>query len=85
MPGSAHYEPIFEENMATIPFGRAEHLFIVRVWQEPSQAAPAHWRGSIEHVPSAQRLYFESLDDLTDFIALRVNTLANHLKESHDE
>jgi len=50
---------------------RTEHLFIVRVWQEPTQIAPAHWRGSIEHIPSAQRVYFESLQDLTDFIALR--------------
>jgi hypothetical protein len=52
---------------------RTEHLFIVRVWQEPSQSAPAHWRGSVEHVPSGQRVYFESLNDLTDFIALRLN------------
>jgi hypothetical protein len=52
-----------------------QHLFIVRVWQEPTQTAPAHWRGSIEHVPSAQRVYFESLQDLTDFIALRMNPL----------
>ncbi len=52
---------------------RTEHLFIVRVWQEPTQTAPAHWRGSIEHVPSAQRVYFESLQDLSDFIALRVS------------
>lgn len=71
--------------MVTTTSERAEHLFIVRVWQEPSQSTPAHWRGSIEHVPSAQRVYFESLDDLFDFIALRVNTLSNSFKKSHDE
>ncbi|MBI5303979.1 MAG: hypothetical protein HY868_17725 [Chloroflexi bacterium] len=65
--------------------GRIEHLFIVRVWQEPSQAAPVHWRGSIEHIPSAQRVYFESLDDLFDFISLRVNTLSNSFKGNSDE
>ncbi len=52
---------------------RSEHLFIVRIWQEASQTLAGPWRGSVEHVPSAQRLYFASLNDLTDFIALRVN------------
>jgi len=54
---------------------RIEHLFVVRVWQEPTASAPAHWRGSVEHIGSAQRVYFESLNDLNDFIALRMNTL----------
>ena len=51
---------------------RAEHLFIVRMWQEPSQALAARWRGYVEHVPSGQRLYFTSLTDLNDFIGQRL-------------
>lgn len=61
--------------MSTPSAKQEEHLFIVRVWQESAQIAAPHWRGSIEHVPSAQRVYFESLQDLTDFIALRLNKI----------
>lgn len=66
--------------MNTLVTERTEHLFIVRVWQEPTQTAPAHWRGSIEHIPSAQRVYFESLQDLADFIAMRLG--AQYLSEN---
>lgn len=47
------------------------HVFIVRVWFEPREieAAPAEWRGMIEHVPSGQRHYLNNLDDITAFIA----------------
>lgn len=51
---------------------RPEHLFIVRVWREPTHLKTSEWRGSIEHVPSGQRLYFVSLNDLNDFIRLRL-------------
>lgn len=51
---------------------RPEHLFIVRVWQEPDQVQSGRWRGSIEHVPSGQRMYFASFNDLNDFIRLRL-------------
>ncbi len=51
---------------------RPEHLFIVRVWQERAQVRPGTWRGSVEHIPSGQRLYFVSLIDLNDFIRLRL-------------
>jgi hypothetical protein len=56
---------------------RPQHTFIVRLWAEsatgtavpaPAVAAAARWRGSVEQVPSAQRLYFTSLDDLIDFL-----------------
>jgi hypothetical protein len=53
---------------------RSQHLFIVRMWQEPGDHKPDQWRGSVEHVSSAQRLYFASLDDLNDFITLRLNS-----------
>ncbi len=53
---------------------RVEHLFIVRIWQEASQDSGGPWRGSVEHVPSSQRFYFASLNDLNDFITLRLNS-----------
>ncbi len=54
------------------PARRPQHLFIVRIWHEPGRAGPGQWPGSVEHVPSGQRLYFSSLADLTDFITLRL-------------
>ncbi len=53
---------------------RIQHLFIVRMWQEPGNPQVEQWRGSVEHVPSAQRLYFASLGDMNDFITLRLNS-----------
>jgi hypothetical protein len=45
------------------------HLFIVRIWHEESQLTPGgQWRGSVEHVPSGQRIYFAALETLTEFI-----------------
>ena len=45
------------------------HLFIVRVWREDSRVAPGgQWRGSVEHVPSGQRIHFVSLEALTEFV-----------------
>lgn len=55
---------------------RSQHLFLVRIWQEPSSSASVGWRGLVEHVPSQQRMYFKSLRDLDDFILLRVQSLA---------
>ena len=49
---------------------RPQHLFIVRMWSEMPQPGP--WRGSVEHVPTGQKLYFTSLDDLNDFITLHL-------------
>jgi hypothetical protein len=52
---------------------RQQHLFIVRLWHEPSQiAAPGQWRGSVEHAESGQRRYFIALGDLAEFVASRL-------------
>ena len=51
-----------------------QHLFIVRIWFEADRRGSKPWRGSVEHVPSAQRLYFTSLGDLNDFITLRLGS-----------
>jgi hypothetical protein len=61
--------------------GRLEHLFIIRVWQEPEQIKTAEWRGSVEHVPSGQRLYFVSFNDLNDFIRLRLSSPSRNAQD----
>ena len=54
--------------------GRSQHLFVVRMWQEPSRAAPpGQWRGSVEHVPTGQRICFAALGDLTGFIDQQID------------
>jgi hypothetical protein len=63
---------------------RSQHLFIVRMWQEPGAGKTSQWRGSVEHVPSAQRLYFASLADLNDFITLRLNREQSSKGDSED-
>jgi len=50
---------------------RPQHLFIVRVWYEPTAQGLSPWRGSVEHIPSGHKLYFTSLGDLNDFIAFK--------------
>jgi hypothetical protein len=49
----------------------SQHLFVVRLWSETTQMSQIPLRGSVEHVPTGQKLYFTSLDDLSDFIALK--------------
>ena len=48
--------PLFEDRSAS---------FIVRVWCESGDGEARTvraWRGSIEHVPSGQRMFFQELD-----------------------
>ncbi len=58
---------------------RTEHLFVIRMWQEPDVAEipgqPAlatspnpEWRGSVQHIRSGERVYFMRLPDLNEFI-----------------
>lgn len=58
---------------------RREHRFVVRMWLEPGPEAGGRWRGAVEHVGTGQRLYFASLGDLTDFIAVRLDDGALHM------
>lgn len=60
--------------MPDMPSARLEHLFIVRLWQESGREESGAWRGLVEHVQSGQRLYFTTLADLNDFIALRMDS-----------
>ena len=59
--------------MPNVTDTRPEHLFLVRLWCERSQASPpGQWRGAIEHVPSGQRAYFCALGDVEGFIACQL-------------
>lgn len=54
--------PLFEDRSAS---------FIVRVWCESGDAggrAVRAWRGSIEHVPSGQRAFFQELNAVIAFM-----------------
>ncbi len=56
-------------NKALLKPTEDRHVFVVRVWREASQANPGgQWRGSVEHVPTGQRIYFASLEALLEFI-----------------
>ena len=56
-------------NRSRGPADRAEHLFVVRMWQERSDGAPpGQWRGSVQHVPSGERAYFMQFTDLNEFM-----------------
>ncbi len=48
-----------------------QHLFVVRMWSETAEENQIPLRGSVEHIPSGQKFYFTSLNDLSDFIALQ--------------
>jgi hypothetical protein len=60
--------------MPDIAQSNLDHLFIVRLWREAAEPAAWPWRGSVEHVPSGQRLHFVALADLNDFITWRLDT-----------
>ena len=49
------------------------HAFIIRIWNEASEGEDLEitWRGSIEHVGSNQRLYFQNLSSIVHFIRER--------------
>ena len=59
----------------TLTTSEDRHLFIVRVWREDSRSTPGgQWRGSVEHVPSGQRIHFVSLETLTEFMRTYMNS-----------
>jgi hypothetical protein len=46
-------------------------VFIVRFWRESRELEGAHpiWRGSVEHVPSGQRVYVKNYKEVEDAIS----------------
>jgi hypothetical protein len=57
--------------------------FILRIWLEETaeEAGQATWRGSITHVSSGERRYFEKLDAIAPIIALYLATWGVLLEE----
>ena len=64
---------------STMTTHRTEHLFVIRMWQEPGaaelsgqpfQSMPNDpgWRGSVQHIRSGERVYFTHLPDLNEFV-----------------
>lgn len=47
------------------------HVFIIRLWIEPREieGMSSEWRAMIEHIPTNQRRYVRSLDEIRTFIA----------------
>jgi hypothetical protein len=52
------------------PLSTDTHSFIIRVWYEAQDGEGniLAWRGSIDHVGSNKRLYFQNLDGIASFI-----------------
>jgi hypothetical protein len=57
-------------------------VFIVRIWCEPREieGAPPLWRGVIEHMPSGERRYVQSLQEIVDLIALYLDDILSGCK-----
>ena len=51
------------------PLRRKEHVFLVRLWCEPStERGACGWRGSAHHAASGRRFYFSSLAQLKQYL-----------------
>jgi len=49
------------------------HAFVIRLWlEEAAGFGQSLWRGHITHVPSGERQYLLSLDDVRTFMAIHV-------------
>jgi hypothetical protein len=50
---------------------RRKYTFLVNLWLEPGRggsAADGDWRGSVEHLASGRRLYFNHIASLVGFL-----------------
>jgi hypothetical protein len=58
--------------------------FIVRIWLEeaPGDDRGPAWRGSVTHVPSGEKRYFESLARLMHYMALYLDKMG--IASKHD-
>lgn len=67
---------------------RSNHLFIVRIWQEPGAVEAAGdegWRGSVQHVRSGERIYFRQFSDLNAFIRCQLSRPRLRLRATGDQ
>ncbi len=51
-------------------FEESTHVFLLRVWRErgKNQVGEELWRGSVEHMPSNERVFFQDLRKLCSFV-----------------
>jgi hypothetical protein len=54
---------------------RDEHRFVLRIWREPSASGP-EWHGSVVEVNSALSVASGELNELLDFIKVRLDRSA---------
>lgn len=69
-----------QQDQGIMTYFEAEaHSFVMRIWQEnrddPDDSA--EWRGWIEHVQSAQRHHFRSLDEIPNIVSAYVGPSAD--------
>lgn len=43
------------------------NIFIIRIWRE-RRDGDLEWRGTVEHVPTHDRIYFQDTQKMIDFI-----------------
>jgi hypothetical protein len=57
------------------------NTFIVRIWNEKigENGEIEYWRGSIDHVGSSKRLYFYSLESISQFISEQTGVVNIHM------
>ena len=63
------------------PEKQSPHTFIVRLWREKSEDSAFVWRGSVDHVQSGARAYFQSAARLVDVISQMVKELLSEKGE----
>ena len=51
---------------------RFERVFVMRVWREVGGGPSGALRGSVVELGSDRRFFFTELDDLKDFLSLRL-------------
>ena len=57
---------------------RYVHAFVLKLWLERAEnPTRSEWRGRIDHIQSATRLYFRDLDEMMEFIQSHLGTTVN--------
>ncbi len=65
-----------------LPEKQSPFTFIVRLWPEKSNGGQSVWRGSVEHVQSGERAYFQDIERLKEVLLCLVGDM---FKEKGDE
>ncbi len=67
-------------------FEKFTHVFMVRIWPErrKSQGGEELWRGSVEHLQSNEKAFFQDMEKLCSFI-VRKSAARSMLEGSEGE